>query len=125
MRPGSFAATMVKLLGIVTMLWLTSCNTTKFVPEGRLLLDDVKVKVNDSVASFTGKELTGYVRQRPNNKFLNLAKMRLGIYNMSGRDSTRWWNKWVRRLGEPPVVFDAGAVTSSSVNPFPLSSIVI
>lgn len=114
MRPGSFAATMVKLLGVVTMLWLTSCNTTKFVPEGRLLLDDVKVKVNDSVASFTGKELIGYVRQRPNNKFLNLAKMRLGIYNMSGRDSTRWWNKWVRRLGEPPVVFDAGAADNDA-----------
>lgn len=41
-------------------------------------------------------------------------KLRLGIYNMSGRDSTKWWNRWVRKLGEPPVVYDS-ALTAASV----------
>lgn len=34
-------------------------------------------------------------------------KFRLGIYNMSGKDTTKWYNRWVRRLGEPPVIYDS------------------
>ena len=26
---------------------------------------------------------------------------------MSGADSTKWWNKWIRKLGEAPVVYDS------------------
>ena len=94
------------------MALLQSCSSTKFVPDGSLLLDDVKVEVNDSSETLTNRELLTYVHQRPNNRFLNIAKLRLGVYNMSGRDSTRWWNKWVRRLGEPPVIYNAEATAS-------------
>ena len=98
------------LCGAATLL--QSCSSTKFVPDGSLLLDDVRVEVNDSSETLTNRELQTYVHQRPNNRFLNLTKLRLGVYNMSGRDSTRWWNKWVRRLGEPPVIYNAEATAS-------------
>ena len=78
------------LCGAATLL--QSCSSTKFVPDGSLLLDDVRVEVNDSSETLTNRELQTYVHQRPNNRFLNLTKLRLGVYNMSGRDSTRWWN---------------------------------
>lgn len=55
-----------------------------------------------------------YVRQQPNHKMLWSIKLRLGIYNMSGNDSTRWWNRFVRKLGEPPVVYDS-TLTATSV----------
>lgn len=96
------------------LLLLCGCSTTKFVPDNGLLVDDVKVTVNDSTGTFTSRELLSYVRQRPNNRFLNLGKMRLGVYSMSGRDSTRWYNKWIRRLGEPPVVFDSAIAASDT-----------
>lgn len=98
------------LIATVMILMLGACSSTKFVPEGQMLLDDVKVRVNDSTGTFSNKELLAFVRHRPNNKFFNIAKLRLGVYNMSGRDSTRWWNKWVRRLGEAPVIFDSTAM---------------
>lgn len=100
-------------LAAMTMM-LTSCSSTKFVPQGSLLLDDVKVRVNDSTGTFSNNDLLAYVRHRPNNRFFNIAKLRLGVYNMSGRDSTRWWNKWIRRLGEPPVLFDSIAMETDT-----------
>lgn len=26
---------------------------------------------------------------------------------MSGEDTTKWWNRWARKLGEPPVIYDS------------------
>lgn len=95
-------------LGMLFAL-MSSCSITKFVPQESLLLEDVKVLVNDSTGTFTNQELLAFVRHRPNTKFFNLAKLRLGVYNLSGTDSSKWWNKWIRRIGEPPVIFDSAA----------------
>lgn len=108
----SLLTRVVLIIGMT--LALGACRTTKFVPDGEMLLDDVRIKVNDSTDTFNERELLTYVRQRQNNRFLNLAKMRLGIYSMSGKDSTKWWNKWVRRLGEPPVIFDSTATETDA-----------
>ena len=53
------------------------------------------------------RDMSLYLRQQPNHKIFWSTKFRLGIYNMSGRDSTKWWNKWIRRLGEAPVIYDS------------------
>ena len=49
----------------------------------------------------------GYVGQHPNNKWFSLFKVPLGIYSLSGRDSTKRINRFIRRLGEPPVIYDS------------------
>ncbi len=41
-------------------------------------------------------------------------KLRLGIYNMAGTDTTKWWNRWWQRVGEPPVIYDS-TLTAQSV----------
>ena len=51
--------------------------------------------------------LTGYVAQHPNNKWFSLVKVPLYIYSLSGRDSTKRFNRFIRRLGEPPVIYDS------------------
>jgi outer membrane protein assembly factor BamA len=51
--------------------------------------------------------LMGYVGQHPNNKWFSLFKVPLGIYSLSGRDSTKRINRFIRRLGEPPVIYDS------------------
>lgn len=101
------------LCGLLAML-LISCNQTRHVPQGRYLLDDVKLDVNDSTGTLSDSQMLLYVRQRPNNKFLHISRLRLGVYNMSGSDSTKWWNKWIRRLGEAPVIYDAEATAGDS-----------
>lgn len=93
---------------------LTGCSPARHVPAGRYLLDEVRLKVNDSTRTLSEQDMMLYVRQKPNNKFLHLSRLRLGVYNLSGEDSTKWWNKWVRRLGEAPAIYDAGAAASDS-----------
>ena len=33
--------------------------------------------------------------------------LRLSIYNLSGKDTTKWYNRWLRKMGEPPVIYDS------------------
>ena len=88
------------------MLMLWGCNATRHVPDGKYLLDAVDIQINDSTKTFDSEEMLTYLRQLPNHKMLWSTKFRLGIYNMSGNDTTKWWNRWIRKLGEAPVIYD-------------------
>ena len=108
------------LLVAMTLLMvpmLFSCASTKHVPEGQLLLDKVKINILDkeNENEINKQELTNYLRQTENHKVLGGFKMQLAIYNMSGKDSTNWFNKWIRRVGAPPVIYDS-TLTSASAN---------
>lgn len=81
------------------------CSSTRHVPQGSFLLDEVKINVDDS-AHVESAELVNYLRQMPNHKVLGFAKLQLGTYNLSGSDSTKWYNRWLRRLGQAPVIFN-------------------
>lgn len=92
------------ILFISIISLLTSCSATKFVPDGYYLLDEIKIKTdNKNVKPST---LEPYIRQNPNTKWFSLIKTQLYIYNMSGRDSTKWINKTLRRIGDKPVIYD-------------------
>lgn len=87
---------------------IVSCSSTRHVPEGSLMLDKVKVEVEgDTLNEFNKEQMLLYLRQQPNHKIFWSAKMQLGIYNMSGSDSTKWYNKFLRKMGEPPVIYDS------------------
>ncbi|MCM1292293.1 MAG: BamA/TamA family outer membrane protein [Bacteroides sp.] len=88
---------------LVLVLW--ACSSTRHVPQGSLLLDRVDIEVDDS-SGIDRAEMANYLRQMPNHKVLGFAKLQLGLYNMSGSDSSRWYNRWLRRLGQPPVIYD-------------------
>lgn len=86
---------------------LTSCSSTRHVPDGSMLLDKVRIDVDgDSLKQFDSDEMLLYLRQHPNHKIFWTAKLQLGVYNMSGKDSTKWYNKFLRKMGEPPVIYD-------------------
>ena len=90
------------------LLVLYSCSATKFVPEGEYLLD--RVKIESDIQGYKTLELRPFVRQLPNNKMFGLNRTMLQIYNLAGKDSTRWINRFIRRVGEPPVIFDSTLV---------------
>ena len=98
------------------VMLLSACSTTKHVPEGKYLLDDVKINITDNSkdAPLKSTEMMNYLRQIPNHKVLGGLRLQLAFYNLSGKDSTKWFNKWVRRLGSAPVIYDP-ALTSASV----------
>ena len=86
---------------------LASCTTTKFVPDGEYLLNQVRLKVTDDSTAVNTGQLRNYVRQKANTRWFSLYKLPLATYSLSGRDTTRWLNRTLRALGEPPVVFDS------------------
>lgn len=87
------------------LLLLAGCSTTKYVPEGHFLLDDVKIRSTDEQVKVG--DLSSYLRQHPNSKWFSLFKVPLYVYDWSGRDTTRWINRVLRRIGDAPVVYDA------------------
>lgn len=96
----------------VLLLAVWACSPTRHVPEGSYLLESVDIEVDDTVG-LDRQELVNYLRQTPNHKVLGFAKLQLGVYNMSGSDTSKWYNRWLRRLGQPPVIFDPDLTESS------------
>lgn len=82
----------------------TSCSTTKFVPDGKYLLTDVKIETDNK--NVNTSQMEQYINQKANTKLFSLFAVPLGTYNLSGRDSTKWINRILKRLGEEPVLFD-------------------
>lgn len=101
----------IKIIPIILFIFLgialSGCRSTRHVPQGDLLLDDIRININDSTHTLKDSELKAYLKQLPNHKMFWSVKFRLGIYNMSGNDTTKWYNRWVRKLGEKPVIYDS------------------
>lgn len=109
MRIGRLCLT---LLSVAVLFALVSCSTTKHVPDGEYLLDRVTVDVTDR-DDVSETELYNFLRQTPNHKVLGFAKLQLSTYSLSGRDSTKWYNRWLRRIGQAPVIYDQSLTEAS------------
>ena len=83
---------------------LASCSATKFVPDGSYLLDEVKIHTDNKEIKPSDMRL--YVRQNPNSKWFSTIKTQLYVYNWSGRDSTKWFNRFLRKIGDAPVIYN-------------------
>ncbi|MDR1729320.1 MAG: BamA/TamA family outer membrane protein [Prevotellaceae bacterium] len=82
-----------------------SCSTTKYVPENKYLLNKVTIKTDNKKIS--SSDLEEYVQQMPNSNFLFLKKLSLKTYSLSGRDTSKWRNRFIRKIGDAPVIFSA------------------
>lgn len=97
------------LVGMILCIVLSACNTTKFVPEGKYLLNKAQVKCVDDKTVPTS-DLRNYLRQRQNTEILGFWKLQLDIYNTAPKDTTTKSNRRLARnakkMGEAPVVYD-------------------
>lgn len=99
------------IISIIAAL-LAGCSATKHVPDGEYLLNSVKINITDD-SGVTPASLVNYLRQQPNHKVLGFAKLSLGIYNLSGKDEKKWYNRWIRSIGQEPVIYDASLADAS------------
>ncbi|MCF0180769.1 MAG: BamA/TamA family outer membrane protein [Muribaculaceae bacterium] len=113
MRNGLVNTLWIVLLTIVILPAIISCNMTKHVPDGKMLLDNVKINVDNKQAGVQPNELTNYLRQTENHKVLGGMRLQLAIYSLSGKDSSRWFNRWIQRVGTPPVIYDSTLTVAS------------
>ena len=97
---------------IVLTLLLSACRSTKFVPEGEFLLDKVHIKTDNN--ELKQSELKLFIRQTPNAAIFSVIRMQLGVYNIAGKDSSKWYNRMWMRMGDKPVIYNP-MLTSLSV----------
>lgn len=92
--------------GLLLLLCLfTACSSSKYLTGEQRVLSSVSVvSETKQIKSSTYRR---YVRQEPNARWFNVVKVPLGIYCMSGKDSTKWLNRFIRKVGEPPVIYDS------------------
>lgn len=83
---------------------LSACSPDKFIPEHRYLLDRVDVRSDDE--GLDASLLSQYVRQKGNSRWFSFFKIPLGTYALAGRDSTKWINRTLKKIGEEPVLYD-------------------
>lgn len=91
----------LKLSFMACLFALASCNSTRFVPEGKYMLNKVSVKADDK--NLKRDELKLHIRQKENLRILGVLKFHLGVYNLSSKSKD---NDWLKRIGEAPVLYD-------------------
>ena len=101
------------LLTLFILLLLFSCSTTKYVPDGEHLLSSVSIRNMEREGGVSTSQLKSYIRQKPNARWFSLFKLPLATYSLSGADTTRWINRTMRAMGEPPVLFDSASAAQS------------
>jgi len=97
---------------LVLIVLLSACRSTKYVPEGEFLLNKVRIKTDN--ANVTRNEIKDYLRQTPNAAVFGLFRMQLGVYNLAGSDTSKWINRTLKRIGDPPVIYNPSLTTLSA-----------
>ena len=87
----------IRFLCLVALVSLCACRVTKFVPDGSYLLD--KVTIETEGREVRKDELQKYVRQAPNSSVFGIWRMQLRLYSLAGRDTARWHNRLLMRMG--------------------------
>ncbi|MBN2349946.1 MAG: BamA/TamA family outer membrane protein [Bacteroidales bacterium] len=90
-------------LYIFISLQFIACSTTKYIPDGKYLLEKNEVKIDQG--GIDPNELKSYQKQQPNKTILGY-KFHLRLYNLSNLKKDKWPNGWLRKIGEEPVVLD-------------------
>ncbi len=104
------------LAGIFILL-LSSCNPTKYVPDGESLLNENEIIINKEAVSKA--DLLPYIKQNPNKRIFG-SRFYLGLYNLSNINKEKWPHAWLRNIGEEPVIFDpfAAAKTKDQIKSY-------
>jgi len=94
----------------VIALLFSACNPTKYVPADESLLNGNHININSERISKS--ELTPYIKQKPNKRIFG-TRFHLGLYNLSNIEKEKWPHRWLREIGEEPVIFDPYSTAKS------------
>jgi len=92
-------------LFLLIVVFISSCNITKRVPDNEYLLRKNKIITVDK--KIDTEDLYDLIRQQPNRKILGFVKFHLRMYNLADFGKERKIKKWIKKtIGEPPVLLD-------------------
>jgi outer membrane translocation and assembly module TamA len=94
------------LWGLITCLFLNACNSTKRLNQNEFLL--VKNNIINKNKKILNEELESYLKQKPNRKIFGFWRFHLMLHNWgSGKRDSSKFNRWLRKIGEAPIVLDS------------------
>lgn len=102
------------ILFFLSFFIVAACSTTRVLAPDESRLQSNQVIVKNS-KSYPASDLIPYIKQKPNSYFIFGWNPFLNIYNWSS-GKNNGWDRFVKRLGTPPVVFDQDLVASSNTN---------
>ena len=91
---------------VLLALVVTGCSETKYVPEDKYLLDRADLRCDEPARYISLTDMRPFIRQHGNSRWFSALKLPLKTYSLSGRDSTKWINRVLRNMGEPPELYD-------------------
>lgn len=101
---------------IATLLFISGCNVTRNLQPNEYLL--IKNKFRISSLKVSKDELSGYLQQEPNAKFLGLFRPNIAFYNAGSKGKETKFKKWMKtKLGSRPVLLDSNltAITKKQI----------
>lgn len=100
----------------ILIILLTACSVKKhYLGEGRYLLIKNKINFQDKPSSpISQDEISYIIKQRGNASILGIFRPYMWFYIMGSKgDTTTKFKRWLRNIGEEPVVFDTLAMKKS------------
>lgn len=91
---------------VLLALVIVGCSETKYVPEDKYLLDRADLRCDEPARYISLTDMRPFIRQHGNSRWFSAFKLPLKTYSLSGRDSTKWINRVLRNMGEPPELYD-------------------
>jgi outer membrane protein assembly factor BamA len=102
------------LITLMAVFATMACSTTRVLDDGQYMLADNKITVTND-KDFDVEGLEAYLRQLPNYYFIFRWNPFINVYNwQNGKDGP--WDKFVKRIGVEPVVYDSEKVEASIEN---------
>ena len=99
---------------VILALLTVSCSTTRVLQEDQYRLSRNRIKITND-KEFSPNSLTPYLKQKPNPALIAGWNPFLSIYNWSNGEG-KTWDKFVQKVGQAPVIYDADLVESSIDN---------
>jgi len=100
-----------RILLFFLLIFLLSCNATKYVPDDQYLLKNVRIE-NDS-RYIKNEDLEDYIKQKGNKRFLGF-RLYLHLYNLTSPDRDNRLQRFLKKIGEPPVIYNNGLQQSTT-----------
>lgn len=90
-----------------------ACSPTRRLTEDQKLYNKAKIKIEDG--NFDKSLLKKYERISENKRVLGV-RFHLWLYNLANPDKKKFPNNWLRKIGEPPVIYDSTQIKQNVQN---------
>ena len=102
------------LFGLLAVMLLASCGVSRFVPEGKYLVQTNTVKIEGEKTDISKSELSSYISLKPYKSAFETNFGTRIYYKSERRPNSKLW-KWLNKtFGNEPVYYEAAGANNSA-----------